>query len=48
MADRKKYYYSDKMWYDENKYRPEVRLHEDGFYRWRYTMDKYHDREMYK
>lgn len=48
MADRKKNYYSDKMWYDENKYRPEVMLHEDGFYRWRYTLDKYHDREMYK
>ena len=48
MADRNKLYFTDRMWYDENKYRPEVRLHEDGFYRWRYTMDKYHDRKMYK
>ena len=40
-------YFSDKMFYDENVYRPEVRLDEDGFYRWRCTMDKYHDRKMY-
>ena len=41
-------YFSDKMFYDENVYRPEVRLDEDGFYRWRCTMDKYHDRQMYR
>ena len=41
-------YIRDQMWYDEEKYRPEVRFDEDGFYRWRYTLDKHHDREMYK
>ena len=35
------------MFYDENIYRPEVRLDEDGFYRWRCTLDEYHDRKMY-
>lgn len=39
---------SDNMFYDEKVYRPEVRLGEDGFYRWRYDLDKYHDRKMYR
>ena len=36
------------MFYDEKVYRPEVRLGEDGFYRWRYDLDAYHDRKMYR
>lgn len=48
MADRKNYLFPGTMWYDEDKYRPEVRLQADGYYRWRYTLDKYHDRKMYK
>ena len=39
---------SDKMFYDENVYQPIVRLGEDGFYRWRYDLDKYHERKMYR
>ena len=39
--------YSQKMYYDENTYLSEVRLDEDGFYRWCYTLDQYHDRKMY-
>lgn len=42
------HWYSDKMIYDENVYRTEVRLGEDGFYRWRCTLDKFHDRQMYR
>ena len=38
-------YYSDKMFYDENKYPLEVRLDEDGYYRWRCVLDDYHDRK---
>ncbi len=48
MAEKNNYLFTDRMWYDENKYRPEVRPDADGFYRWRYTLDKYHDRNMYK
>lgn len=47
MAD-KDLYFSDSMFYDENIYRPEVRLDEDGFYRWRCTLDKVHDCGMYR
>ena len=47
MAD-KDLYFSDSMFYDENIYRPEIRLDEDGFYRWRCTLDKVHDRGMYR
>lgn len=39
---------SDNMFYDENIYHPEVRLGEDGFYRWRYDLDKYHDGKIYR
>ena len=39
---------SNNMFYDEKVYRPEVRLGEDGFYRWRYDLDKYHDGKMYR
>lgn len=39
---------SDRMFYDENKYTPEVRPDEDGFYRWSYTLDRHHDRQMYR
>ena len=46
MADINQYN-SDKMFYDETVYQPDVRLDEDGFYRWRYTLDNYHDRKMY-
>ena len=47
MADLSSYF-SDRMYYDENIYQPEVRLGEDGFYRWRCTLDKFHDRKMYR
>ena len=40
--------FSDHMFYDENVYKPEVRMDENGFYRWRYTLDKHHDRKMYR
>ena len=40
-------YNDDLMFYDEKIYRPEVRLGDDGFYRWRYQMDSYHDRKRY-
>ena len=40
-------YFSDRMYYDETVYPQEVRLGEDGFYRWRCTLDKFHDRQMY-
>ncbi|MBQ6502612.1 MAG: hypothetical protein IJI57_01705 [Flexilinea sp.] len=40
--------FSDRMFYDENVYRPEVTQDGDGFYRWRYTLDKVHDRRMYR
>ncbi len=40
--------FGDRMYFDENVYRPEVRRGEDGFYRWRYTLDKVHDRRMYR
>lgn len=36
------------MFFDKNVYRPEVRLDEDGFYRWRCLLDKHHDRNMYR
>ena len=48
MTDRNKYFYTDHMWYDEKKYRPEVQLHDDGYFRWEYKLDKYHDQQMYK
>ena len=38
----------DMMFFDENVYQPEVRLDMDGFYRWRYKLDKAHDRKMYR
>ncbi len=47
MADLSQYF-SDHMFYDEKVYAPEVRRDGNGFYRWRYTMDKYHDRNMYR
>ena len=34
--------------HDENKYRAEVRLDDDGTYRWSYRYDRYHDRKMYR
>lgn len=48
MTDRGKYFYTDHMWYDDAKYRPEVQFHDDGYFRWEYKMDKYHDQQMYK
>ncbi len=39
--------FTDQMFYDKNIYRPEVRLDEDGFYRWGCILDKYHNRKMY-
>lgn len=39
---------SDRMFYDETIYQPGVRLGEDGFYRWRYDLDAYHSRKMYR
>ncbi len=47
MADTNRDYYSEIMFYDENIYKPEVRLDEDGVYRWRYQLDPYHERKMY-
>lgn len=46
--DRTKYFYTDKMYFSPEVFKPEVRLDEDGFYRWMYKLDPYHDREMYK
>lgn len=40
--------FGDRMYYDETVYQPEVRLGADGFYRWRCTLDKFHDRQMYR
>ncbi len=48
MTDKNKYFYTDHMWYDDAKYRPEVQLQNDGYFRWSYKMDKYHDRQMFK
>lgn len=38
-------YLKDQMFYDENLYRPEVRSDADGFFRWRFTLDQFHDRK---
>lgn len=40
--------FGDKMYYDEAVYQPQVHLDSEGFYRWRYQLDKYHDRQMYQ
>lgn len=37
----------DHMFYDEAIYTPEVHMDDEGFYRWRYTLDTFHDRQMY-
>lgn len=47
MADRNQIF-SDKMYYDEAVYQPQVHLDSEGFYRWRYRLDIYHDRKMYQ
>ena len=36
------------MFFDPEVYKPEVKLCGDGFYRWMYTLDQYHDRQMYR
>ena len=48
MMDKSKYFYTDKMFFNDQKYQPKVRLDDDGFYRWMCRLDDYHDREMYK
>ena len=48
VMDRSKYFYTDKMFFSPEKYKPEVRLDDDGYYRWMYTLDPYHDKQMYK
>lgn len=37
----------DRMIFSEQKYPAEIRLGEDGFYRWQYKLDDYHDRKEY-
>lgn len=37
----------DRMIFSEEKYPAEIRMGEDGFYRWRYKLDAYHDRKEY-
>lgn len=41
-------FFGDKMFYSEKVYPQEVQQGEDGFYRWRYQLDQYHDRKMYQ
>lgn len=47
MSDPERYL-SDNMFYDETVYTPVVRLDDDGFFRWRCTLDKVQDRKMYR
>ena len=37
----------DRMIFSEEKYPAEIRMDKDGFYRWRYRLDAYHDRKEY-
>ena len=39
--------FNDRMFFDEEKYPLEIRKDGDGFYRWRYKLDEYHDRKEY-